>query len=319
MKVSPGLRPRRSDGDGVELLAGDRVAMTIAPAWMRDAAGVGRRVDTSLERDGAGWKVTLTASRSWLADPERELPVTIDPTVGISANPDCLLSDESGLANTALCADDFFEAGYGWAYAPHDHHGLLKFDVQSAIPAGADVLSARLGLHLRSSDSGATKTIYARRVTSAWNSQASWNKRDGANAWTTPGGDAAAAEDSRSVNGSAPGWNEWRIDDMADGWNTGRYANNGVMLADNGARNALGAMMFDSSEVADASPRPYLDVDYDRRLGERRGFTYERFRLSDRINLAVNPGSGNMVVRNQDVVVAGSPGPISPSAAPTTA
>ena len=96
---------------------------------------------------------------------------------------------------------------------------------------------------------------------------------------------------------------------MADGWNTGRYANNGVMLADNGARNALGAMMFDSSEVADASLRPYLDVDYDRRLGERRGFTYERFRLSDRINLAVNPGSGNMVVRNQDVAVAGSPGP----------
>ena len=80
MKVSPGLRPRRSDGDGVELLAGDRVAMTIAPAWMRDAAGDGRRVDTSLERDSAGWKVTLTASRSWLADPEREFPVTIDPT-----------------------------------------------------------------------------------------------------------------------------------------------------------------------------------------------------------------------------------------------
>jgi hypothetical protein len=85
----------------------------------------------------------------------------------------------------------------------------LKFDVQSAVPAGSEVLEARMWLYLSGEEGTATKYIAAHRITAAWNADATWNTRDGANAWTTPGGDYASSSDDTgpTLNGStSPGW-----------------------------------------------------------------------------------------------------------------
>jgi len=93
---------------------------------------------------------------------------------------------------------------------------------------------------------------------------------------------------------------------MVEGWSKGTYANNGLLLKDNGTHTPLGTMQIDSSETANG---PYLQILYDRRTGERRGFTFERFQLSDRISLAVNPGSGNLLMSEHDLTVPGGTGP----------
>ena len=93
---------------------------------------------------------------------------------------------------------------------------------------------------------------------------------------------------------------------MVEGWSKGTLANNGVALKDDGTHSALGTMVMDSSETANG---PYLQILYDRRIGERRGFAFERFQLSDRISLAVNPGSGNLMLRERDLTVPGGTGP----------
>jgi RHS repeat-associated protein len=309
LRASSGLSARIGDDGAIELRDADgKRAMTLSAPSMRDASGESAPVATTLERDGDGWDIALSPSRSWLAASERSFPVTIDPSVYPEMDADCLVSNETGLSGTSFCSWDFLEAGYGYADG-HDHHALLKFDVQSAIPAGGDVLMANLWLYARDEEGTATKEIFARRMTSAWNSDVTWTTRDGANAWTTPGGDAAAAESSTLVNGALyPRWKFWSITDMVEGWSTGRYDNDGVMLADDGTQSTSGTMIFDSAESTNDRV-PYIDVQYEPRTGSKRGWTFEDYRLSDRIDLSVNVASGNALLRQSDLRVPGGTGP----------
>ena len=69
-----------------------------------------------------------------------------------------------------------------------------------------------------------------------------------------------------------------------------------------------------STEHASGTNRPYLDVHYTRRVGDRRGWALQPFQLSDRISVAVNPAGGNLLVRQTDLNVPGGIGPDLPVA-----
>jgi RHS repeat-associated protein len=309
LRASSGLSPRLGRDGAITLRDRDgKLAMTLSAPSMRDADGEFAPVKTILTPDGDGWDVALSPSRSWLAASERVFPVTIDPTVYPDMDADCLVSNESGLADSSFCSWDFLEAGWGYADA-HDHHALLKFDVQSVVPAGTDVLRADLLLYARDEEGTATKEIYAKRMTSAWNSDVTWNTRDGANAWGTPGGDAAAAETTTQVNGALyPRWKNWTITKMVQGWASGAYDNDGVMLDDDGSHTTPGTMIFDSSESTN-NRSPYLEIDYEPRTGIKKGWSFEDYRLSDRMDLKVNVASGNALLRQSDLRVPGGTGP----------
>ncbi|WP_190278759.1 PA14 domain-containing protein [Cellulomonas sp. B6] len=100
----PRVQPRyrwRLSGDGFSLREGrsgsydlvdadGSVAMTIPPAVMVDSGGVEGRsepamtnAEMSVERDGAGWLLTIEPDMTWLTDPARVYPVSVDPTVGV--------------------------------------------------------------------------------------------------------------------------------------------------------------------------------------------------------------------------------------------
>lgn len=122
-------------------------ALELSAPVMTDAKGESYPVDARLARADDGWRLSLTPDGAWLDDPDRSWPVTIDPDVFPSPNPDCLLSAAASEANGSFCAANFLEAGWGQSPA-HDHHALLKFDVPGAVPAGSDVLHASLNVNL---------------------------------------------------------------------------------------------------------------------------------------------------------------------------
>lgn len=60
---------------------------------MYDASGaVSEAVQYNLQREGTGYRLTLTAQASWINDPSRSFPVVIDPDVTIGAADSSILT-----------------------------------------------------------------------------------------------------------------------------------------------------------------------------------------------------------------------------------
>ncbi|NWF31424.1 hypothetical protein HW130_35335, partial [Streptomyces sp. PKU-EA00015] len=90
-----GLEPKER-GDGSIALFGEDPAnpvLVIPPAFMTDAkkdkaspygTSYSAKVAQDLSRHGKQWRLTVTPDASWLAAPERQYPVVIDPTITIA-------------------------------------------------------------------------------------------------------------------------------------------------------------------------------------------------------------------------------------------
>ncbi|MEU9399231.1 LamG-like jellyroll fold domain-containing protein [Streptomyces sp. NPDC048242] len=88
-----GLTPRLTHDGAVEFTdASGAVAQRIPHAFMQDAsvnpksgeAATSRAVDYGLAHSDGAWTLTMTADPSWLTDPDRAWPVTVDPTLAVS-------------------------------------------------------------------------------------------------------------------------------------------------------------------------------------------------------------------------------------------
>ena len=145
LRLRRGLRPRREDTGAVDIVnRRGNVRLRLAGPVMIDAAGAqSDRVDVRLARLQAGWALTLVPDRRWLDDPQRRWPVVIDPVVTRGAERDCHFDDDG---NTA-CSNPTLFVGYVFHPALPDsdlqYHGLLRFDVASAVPPGAHIIDAR--------------------------------------------------------------------------------------------------------------------------------------------------------------------------------
>jgi hypothetical protein len=64
----------------------------------------------------------------------------------------------------------------GWVTTWHRAHTLLHFDVNSAVPAGAEIVSAQLSLRLESG--GINGLVDVAPVLPPWTSAATWTERD---------------------------------------------------------------------------------------------------------------------------------------------
>ena len=319
LQAASGLTPRLRAGGTVDLVdAADSVRLSLSAPVMRDASGEqARGVDVVLEPARRGWTVRWRPDPEWLGSAGRQWPVTVDPSVYPIPIRDCFVEDEPVDVESSFCGEDLLELGYGNG---HNHHVLLRFDVENVVPADSELLAADLGLYLDSASTTNAKPITAHRMTSGWTPGASWNRHDGISRWDTPGGDHARGAAAGPVwlggSGSTGQYHYWNLRSLTKTWITGRdgdrrVGNYGVLLRDDPDRSPVidNRLIVRSTEHASGANRPYLDVHYTRRVGDRRGWALQPFQLSDRISLAVNPAGGNLLVRQGDLTVQGGLGP----------
>ncbi|MEU8888721.1 DNRLRE domain-containing protein [Streptomyces sp. NPDC048442] len=133
------------------------------------------KVTQKLARDGKGWKLTVTPDAAWLADPARQYPVTVDPTLTVAPQP--------GQSQDTMVLSDTPEENFGasWKMSVGKTgagvaRSLLKFPLDQ-IPAKTKIDSARLGLYFDQvhGSNAYDVPLAAYRATGAWDeSTATW-------------------------------------------------------------------------------------------------------------------------------------------------
>lgn len=149
-----------------------------------------------------------------------------------------------------------------WLY----QNQLIQFDL-SSIPKAAHIVSAQLQLYQKSGTGGGDVTVH--RVTIPWiegtrsgsgtADGATWKTTDGATAWTTSGGDFDATPSTSSpVTNTSNQTVSWEITSLVEGWITGKYNNNGLLLKTEGNLTST----FAAKEDTTAANRPKLVITY---------------------------------------------------------
>ncbi|MEU8887834.1 DNRLRE domain-containing protein [Streptomyces sp. NPDC048442] len=133
------------------------------------------KVTQKLVRDGKGWRLTVTPDAKWLADPARQYPVTVDPTLTVAPLP--------GQSQDTMVLSDTPDENFGTSWkmsvgrtGAGVARSLLKFPLDQ-IPAGTKIDSARLGLYFDQvhGSNAYDVPLAAHRATGAWDeSTATW-------------------------------------------------------------------------------------------------------------------------------------------------
>src|SRR5438094_26807 len=156
-------------------------------------------------------------------------------------------------ANTVFCGGIGLNAGYDGTSASR---ALLQFNLQS-IPSTNTVVSAKLLLYLGSASTSTQTSLSVYQLTRTWTTGATWNKYDGTNSWTTPGGDFSGTAAATTNGIAAAGvWYNWAPTQLVQGWVNGTIPNNGLILKEP-TENVTNVLSFNS---ATGSNPPYLQV-----------------------------------------------------------
>lgn len=264
LDASAGLSPvRRHDGT-IEFADGlGRARFVIPPSFMFDSSStpvVSHQIRTRIRPLRGRWILTMQPRLSWLTDPERTYPVTIDPSVvNKVASSDCWLNEGSPTTSYCGASNNYIRVG---RINSSRLRGLLKFDV-SSIPSNALIRGATAWLYLDSSHSQSNLVAdYGLHVPSVtWNAaSATWNSSGSSGAWNggSPGGTTYSV---RSINGTTSGYKSFGgLDALVQGWVSGTIVNKGLVLKQE-QESVANTLWFYSSNNVDS--RPYLAIDYE--------------------------------------------------------
>ena len=204
--------------------------------------------------------VTRTMSRSVVKAYQVPNPLTLQPDA--TEGKDTLLNQGAPNWNQGITP---------WLWVQHTgggsgDHSLLQFDL-SSIPVHSKIENASLWLYKWTSGAGGTIALH--RVTSDWaegtqdhttGPGATWNDRDTGVPWISPGGDYDPSPvDVSNLNAGAAAWYRWDITPLVQGWVSGSYDNQGMILV---AQTAETDLAFSSSDTANASEHPKLTITY---------------------------------------------------------
>ena len=181
-----GLTPKGNKDGSVSFFGeGADPVLVIPAAFMTDAkksagsaygTGYSPAVTQKLSKAGKAWKLTVTPDAKWLAAPERQYPVTIDPTISIAPTPataqDVMISSDGPTTNYK----DNWRLSVGNT-TTGTSRALLRFPL-TGVPSGTKIDSADLKLwYDQTHTSGDTEVqLEAHRATQAWTEeQATWN------------------------------------------------------------------------------------------------------------------------------------------------
>ncbi len=285
LEASAGAIPVVAANGSVEFRdQGDEVVSVMPAPVMSDSADppvISKAVHYSLSPQGEGaWKLTVEASPDWLKEPERAWPVTIDPTltVGLPPTMDCNLTGGINETLSGFCGGTGWhrDSAYAWYKTTEYGRSILYYDLKNAVPKTASVTSATLKLFSQYTAEN-TSGVELLKVTEDWAENVSWKNKwcylGTCYPWSTPGGSFSAgqgAEVSTASRGTQPGFWEFPVTLLAQGWVNNSIPNKGAILKLKDEMQgqcgptycANRTVIFDSSAVADTSHRPHLSVTY---------------------------------------------------------
>jgi len=306
LAASEGLTAREDRSGGVARVdAEGRARIRLAAPYMTDAAGVdSHAVTMQVVSDSDGQALVVRADRGWLSAPEREFPVAVDPTWVAGPDADCGIVGGSS-ANQSFCSQGIDKVGYDGTKA---YRALMRYDIEGVVPRDSYITRANLVTHVESKTGATPVNVSAHRVTTAWTSGMTWNKRDGVNAWTTAGGDFdPQAEDTDQLGSyGAPDYYQFeRLQKVAQRWHEDPATNHGLLLkaATEGTTNNVFSI---TSPRSNPNHAPYLYVTYEPLVGAHRYYNVDSQRITDRMGVGVNVASGNLMLTEGDVSVAGT-------------
>ena len=199
--------------------------------------------------------ISVAVSAEWLTAPERQFPVTIDPTytstVGVTGGGDTYVN--SGAPNTSFATSTQIRVG-------KESNGsvdrsLVRFNL-SAIPSAAYVSSAEMRLDNVYSQSCTAQTVNVRDLTGSFGTSTTWNSQPGTGSTVVASGSFAHGN-----TGCAAAWESFDLTSSAAAWVANPTGNYGVRINANESSTA-GFKAFASS-AAGASTAPQMVVTYD--------------------------------------------------------
>lgn len=126
--------------------------------------------------------------------------------------------------------------------------GLIKIDHRAI---RSDATNIRLRLLLESIDRDYGAQIDVHRVTTPWNHlEVTWN--------TKPSFDPIVTSSVSIPSNASFTWYEWNITSLVKGWQSGAFANHGLVLV-NKPENGGGLRNFHSLDAPEVRNRPYID------------------------------------------------------------
>ncbi|MBY8870381.1 DNRLRE domain-containing protein [Micromonospora sp. PLK6-60] len=205
----------------------------------------------AVAQDGAGLALTLSLDAAWLRAPGRQFPVHLDPTLTVQP----AVEDATFLAGTSTAPWT-----HGKLYIGTDtntYRGAVQFDLD-AVPAGAQVTDAKLGLYfdgscLLSGCGGVSHLMDAHRITSPWTI-------------TTPATsltyDATALGSYTLAAGAPAGWMSWSVTGAVAGWVGGTQPNYGLLVKRRTETPNSNGPTPPSRRSSNLTAQPKLDVTY---------------------------------------------------------
>lgn len=284
LEASSGLTPTLTEAGAIEFRDAEEKLVTELPApLMSDSAStpaISDHVHYALESAGEGrWQLAVEADREWLEDPARVLPVTIDPTITVSApSLDCAIlnTTESHFCGTSGWPTLGLKAAYKAPQSDEYMRTLLRFDL-SSIPKTAWINSATVGVYspTEAKNVGQVNLYDADKL---WNKTVNWkyylSEGQKRLAWTAEGGDygkyiRTPTTLTTAQRGSDPGWWNFsgeRMTWLVRRWVEGSVPNEGLLLklAEETPRvcspSCIERVLEWSSSAS--SQKPYLSVEY---------------------------------------------------------
>jgi YD repeat-containing protein len=196
--------------------AGGEPVFVIPAPYMYDTAadvsspvgtGYSDQVTQTVVQQGSSATITITPDAAWLADPAREYPVTIDPTIRIQPVPTDAQDVEIYAGTTTQNYNDTYQLKVG-TDATHAWRSLVRFPL-TGIPANTPLDDAQLQMYYDQSHFTWEHDValQAHRVTQPWQeSTATWANMNG-NFAAQPAGNMVTLDDGStgtSVTGSWP-------------------------------------------------------------------------------------------------------------------
>jgi RHS repeat-associated protein len=226
-------------------------------------------------------------------------------SVKSGASQDCPVASNS--PTTSLCSSTSDTVGYD---GTNTDNSLVQFNVKEALPIGANVMNAELGMYLWQSSTKTAVSVSAYAVTKPWTTSATWNTYDGTNAWTSPGGDVSAVNTVANSSVTTPaGWAHWYPTQIVQEWvneEGTNKENHGLLLADTTQKTTNDLLSFYSSK-ASSENKPYLTISWQPRGQEDSGFyQMQPFPIDGQSTLKVNLASGDLFVNSTDLAVKGT-------------
>jgi RHS repeat-associated protein len=238
---------------------------------LHDPAGgdPGAGLDAASQAALAAGEVVLVYAidPTWLADPERLFPVTLDPSAclgqGVSG---CDINGTSGNGDTFVMSGLPTQYPVGWtvlrvgdANDSYDNMRSLIYFKDVALPDGAVVYDSNLRLRVSSLIGGASgKPIRFYRIKTGWSSTTTWNQ------WDSGAGYDTSPYKEKTIPSS--GYLDVDVDEIVQSWYTRRgkdwKPDLGFLVRVPSETVANGAVQFKRSSDGTAAYRPALTISY---------------------------------------------------------